>query len=200
MHFKEEQMTIKKIFASLLMGAASVVSAQADSADSAEPVATNAYGFEFESLSGKNKISLDEFKGKVILVVNTASKCGFTPQYEALEKLYKTYKDRGLVVIGVPSNDFGKQEPGSNQEIEHFCRVNYGVTFLMAGKTDVIGQDAHPFFVWAHQVLGVGSAPKWNFYKYIVNRQGKLVEYYSSVTKPDSDRFIKAIETALDEK
>jgi glutathione peroxidase len=190
-------MTVKKIFASLLMGAAAVVSVQADAT---EPVAANAYGFAFESLSGKNKISLAEFKGKVILVVNTASKCGFKPQYEALEKLYKTYKDRGLVVIGVPSNDFGKQEPGSNQEIEQFCRVNFGVTFLMAGKTDVTGKDAHPFFVWAHQVLGMGSTPKWNFYKYIVNRQGKLVEYYSSVTKPDSDRLIKAIETALDEK
>jgi glutathione peroxidase len=100
----------------------------------------------------------------------------------------------------VPSNDFGKQEPGSNEEIEHFCKVNFGVTFLMAGKTAVTGKDAHPFFVWAHDVLGLGSAPKWNFYKYIINRDGKLVEYYSSVTKPDSDRFLKSIEAALDAK
>jgi glutathione peroxidase len=190
-------MKIKKLVAGLLMGVASAVSTQAAPAI---PLAANAYGFEFESLSGKNKISLDEFKGKVILVVNTASKCGFTPQYTALEKLYKTYKDRGLVIIGVPSNDFGKQEPGTNEEIEHFCKVNFGVTFLMAGKTPVTGKDAHPFFVWAHQVLGLGSAPKWNFYKYIINRQGKLVAYYSSVTAPDSDRFIKSIESELDAK
>ena len=184
-------MNLKNFFASLLMGTISTAST------AAIPLASDAYGFQFESLSGKAPIALGDLKGKVILIVNTASKCGFTKQYAALETLYQTYKDRGLVIIGVPSNDFGQQEPGSNQEIENFCKVNFGVTFPMAAKTPVTGKDAHPFFVWARQTLGMGSAPKWNFYKYVIDRNGKLIDYYSSVTKPDSDRFIKTIELAL---
>jgi glutathione peroxidase len=187
-------MNIKRYFTSFIMTAMCVLTGQAGAAPN--PVNT-AYTFEFDSLSGKDKIMLADLRGKVIIVVNTASKCGFTPQYAALEKLYNTYKDRGLVIIGVPSNDFGGQEPGSNVEIEHFCRINFGVTFPMAARTAVTGTKAHPFFIWARKTLGIGSAPKWNFYKYLINRQGQLVDYYSSVTAPDSPRFVKAVEKAL---
>jgi glutathione peroxidase len=164
---------------------------------SSDSSAKTVYGLSFDSLHGGKKIELSQFKNKVILIVNTASKCGFTPQYATLETLYKQYKDQGLVIIGVPSNDFGQQEPGANQEIETFCKVNFGVTFLMAAKSPVTGASAHPFFVLARQVLGFGSAPKWNFYKYIVGRNGQIVTYFSSVTKPDSPEFVKAIESAL---
>jgi glutathione peroxidase len=181
-------MNLKTVFASLFMGALSTTAVAAG---------TDAYDFQFKTLSEQATIKLSDYKGKVILIVNTASKCGFTPQYAALEKLYKTYKDRGLVILGVPSNDFGQQEPGTNQEIAHFCQINYGVTFPMTAKVDVIGKTAHPFFVWARETLGFGSAPKWNFYKYLVDRQGKLIDYYTSVTKPDSEKFIKAVEAAL---
>ena len=125
----------------------------------------------------------------MLLVVNTASKCGFTPQYKGLEALYKKYKDRGLVIIGVPSNDFGQQEPGTPQEIKHFCELNYGVTFPMTSKQVVSGKDAHPFYQWAHEVLGFNSAPKWNFHKYLIDISGKPVDYFASTTTPDSEAY-----------
>ncbi len=166
----------------------------------AKVVDNNAYGFSFKTLIGEDPMPLEQFKGKVLLIVNTASECGFTGQYEGLEKLYTTYKDRGLVVIGVPSNDFGKQEPGSNQEIANFCRINYGVTFPMASKEVVAGDEAHPFYQWAKQTLGFGTAPKWNFHKYLINRKGELVDYFNSTTSCDSNRIIQAIEKALAQK
>jgi len=159
--------------------------------------ADNAYAFSFQTLVGHKSLPLSSFKGKVILIVNTASKCGFTKQYAGLEKLYETYKDQGLVILGVPSNDFGQQEPGDGEEIAHFCKLNYGVSFPMTSKEIVSGSKAHPFYQWAYAELGFGSAPKWNFHKYIVNRQGKLVTYFFSTTKPDSKKLIKAIEEAL---
>jgi glutathione peroxidase len=159
--------------------------------------AQNAYDFSFHTLMGDQPLPLSDYKGKVILVVNTASKCGFTPQYEGLEKLYETYKDRGLVIIGVPSNDFGQQEPGSRDEIAHFCKINYGVTFPIAAKEDVIGDNAHPFYAWARQTLGLVSIPKWNFHKYLIDRQGRLVDYFNSPTKPDSSRLTSGIEKLL---
>lgn len=164
------------------------------------PASTDtAYQYAFHTLRGHNNLPLDSFRGKVVIVVNTASKCGFTPQYAGLEALYEKYKDQGLIILGVPSNDFGKQEPGAEQEIADFCQVNYGVSFPMAAKEVVSGKQAHPFFRWAKQKLGFGTAPKWNFHKYLINRNGELIDYFYSTTSPKSARFIKAVEKALNE-
>ncbi|MBX9586765.1 MAG: glutathione peroxidase [Gammaproteobacteria bacterium] len=159
--------------------------------------AQTVYDFAFESLLGDEPLRLSDYKGKVLLIVNTASHCGFTSQYAGLEKLYTTYKDKGLVVIGVPSNDFGGQEPGSSEEISHFCRLNYGVSFPLSSKESVSGKKAHPFYQYAKKTLGFGTAPKWNFHKYLVNRKGVLIDYFNSTTSPDSARLIKAVEAAL---
>lgn len=160
----------------------------------------NAYAYSFNVLNSQEQLPLASFKGKVLLVVNTASKCGFTSQYAGLEKLYEQYKDKGLVILGVPSNDFGSQEPGTDQEIANFCQVNYGVSFPMTTKEVVSGKNAHPFYLWAYKKLGFGSAPKWNFHKYLINRKGELINYFYSTTSPKSGRLTKAIEKALDEK
>lgn len=162
-----------------------------------ENLAENAYGFSFSSLMSSEPLALSNYKGKVILIVNTASECGFTPQYKDLEELYKKYKDKGLVVIGIPSNDFGKQEPGSSEQIAKFCEVNYGVTFPIAKKEVVSGKDAHPFYVWAKAKLGALSAPKWNFSKYLIDKNGNLVDYYVSTTKPMDDKITKKIDMLL---
>lgn len=159
----------------------------------------DAYRFSFKTLIGQKPLPLSQFRGKVVLVVNTASQCGFTGQYEGLEALYGRYKDRGLVILGVPSNDFGAQEPGTNEQIASFCKLNYGVSFPMAAKEQVSGKDAHPFYLWAKDVLGFGTAPKWNFHKYLINRKGQLVDYFNSTTAPDSDRLVVAIEQLLAE-
>lgn len=160
----------------------------------------SAFSFSFKTLIGDEPILLKQFEGKVLMVVNTASNCGFTSQYEALEKIYNLYKDKGFVIIGVPSNDFGSQEQGTNEEISNFCKVNYGVTFPMTSKEVVFGSRAHPFYAWAKGIFGFGTAPKWNFHKYLINRKGKVVDYFNSTTSPDSDRVKKAIEKALVEK
>lgn len=160
-------------------------------------VPADAYGFTFKTLIGQKPLPLAQFRGKVVLVVNTASQCGFTGQYAPLEKLYERYKERGLVILGVPSNDFGAQEPGSNEEIASFCKLNYGVSFPMAAKEQVSGDAAHPFYLWAKQVLGFGTAPKWNFHKYVIDRHGKLVDHFNSTTAPDNDRLIAALEQLL---
>ncbi len=156
--------------------------------------------FTFEALMHDSPIKLADYRGKVILIVNTASKCGFTGQYEGLETLYQTYKDRGLVVIGVPSNDFGGQEPGTNEEIAEFCKINYGVSFPMTTKYEVIGDNAHPFYVWAKSELGFGTAPKWNFHKYVINREGRLIGHFHSTTPPGASSITRMIEAALDEE
>ena len=156
-----------------------------------------AYDFSFKALVGEEPLPLKQFSGQVILIVNTASKCGFTGQYDGLEKLYEEYKDRGLVIIGVPSNDFGGQEPLSNSDIESFCKLNYGVSFPMAAKEAVSGAQAHPFYRWASKKLGFGTAPKWNFHKYLINRDGKLVDYFNTITSPTSSKIEKAIEKLL---
>lgn len=137
----------------------------------------------------------EAYKGKVILIVNTASKCGFTPQYEGLEVLYRKYKDRGLVVLGFPSNDFMSQEPGSEQEIARFCRLTYSVEFPMFEKVSVKKGRAAPLF---ERLAEAGAAyPKWNFYKYLIDRDGTLVDYYSSITGPESGKLVRAIEQLL---
>jgi len=151
---------------------------------------TSIYDIEINSLSGE-RIDLSEFRGKKILFVNTASKCGFTGQYEGLQKLHETYKDN-LVVIGLPCNQFGKQEPGNADQIQSFCQVNYGVDFLMTEKIDVKGSNQHPLYAWLTKKELNGkkdSSVKWNFQKYLVDEQGKLIDYYLSVTKPMSSKI-----------
>ena len=158
------------------------------------------YNFSFDPLMAEESIKLSDYKGKVILMVNTASKCGFTGQYKTLETLYQKFKTNGLIIIGIPSNDFGAQEPGSNEEIARFCKINYGVTFPITSKYSVKGDNAHPFYQYAKNELGFGTAPKWNFHKYLINRKGVLVDYFHSTTKPDSPRLVKAISTLLEEE
>jgi glutathione peroxidase len=149
----------------------------------------------FPALLDGRPVHLCQYAGKVILAVNTASQCGFTPQYEGLQKLYARLKDRGFVIIGFPSNEFGGQEPGSDQEIASFCQLNYGVDFPMVGKTAVTGEDANPFF--KQLVKASGTRPKWNFYKYLINRDGTEVVAFSSLTKPDSRSLQKKIDEFL---
>jgi glutathione peroxidase len=155
------------------------------------------YDFTFHALMGDADMPLSQFRGKVILVVNTASKCGFTGQYDGLEKLYKNLSNKGLVIVGVPSDNFGHQEPGTNKDIAEFCQLNYGVSFPMAAKENVIGDDAHPFYKWARDKLGFLGAPKWNFHKYLISRDGTLLDYFGSATTPDDKKLIKAINDAL---
>lgn len=162
-----------------------------------QDLADHAYAFSFSSLTDNKPMPLSNYQGKVMLIVNTASECGFTPQYKELEELYKKYQERGLIVIGVPSNDFGKQEPGSSEQIAKFCEVNYGVTFPMTKKEVVSGKHAHPFYLWAKAKLGVLSAPKWNFSKYLIDQQGNLVDYFISTTKPMDDKMTQKIEELL---
>ena len=137
----------------------------------------------------------DEFSGKVVLVVNTASKCGYTPQYDGLEKLYQRYRAAGLVVIGFPSNDFSGQEPGKEQQIQTFCRLTYGVQFPMFEKTHVKGPDAAPFFKQLAQASG--QAPLWNFYKYLISKQGRVVAHFASHIAPDDVKLVALIESEL---
>ena len=158
---------------------------------------TNAYDFTFQSLIDGTPLPLAQFQGHPLLVVNTASKCGFTKQYADLEALYQNYRDQGLVIIGVPCNDFGHQEPGSSEDIATFCKVNYGVTFPLTQKERVRGKEAHPFYAWAKTTLGFGTGPKWNFHKYLIDRQGQLIDYFNSATSPEADRVKQAIETCI---
>ncbi len=159
-------------------------------------MADTAHDFTFEKLEG-GALPMSEFKGKAVLVVNTASFCGYTPQYEGLQSLWETYKDKGLVVLGVPANNFGAQEPGTAAEIKTFCEGNYSVDFPMTDKVDVVGNQAHPFYKWAKQTLGDGSVPKWNFHKYLVNTKGELVAAFPSAVKPESAEIKTAVDKAL---
>jgi glutathione peroxidase len=174
----------------------SLLSALGLSASARATTTHDVYGITFKTIDGKS-LTLDQFKGKVILIVNTASRCGFTKQYAGLEKLYETYKDKGLVVLGVPSNDFANQEPGSSGEIKKFCETNFNITFPLMDKVAVIGDDAHPFFKQVREELGFLARPHWNFYKYLIGRDGHIVAWYGSTTKPDSDDLIKAVEAEL---
>jgi glutathione peroxidase len=142
--------------------------------------------------------NLCQYQGKVILAVNTASFCGFTSQYEGLEKVYAKYKDQGLVVLGFPSNDFGQQEPGSNKEIADFCKNTYDVKFPMFAKSSVTGSNANPLFKML--IAKTGTTPKWNFYKYLIDRKGNVVDSYGSMTKPTSNTITAEIEKLLGEK
>ncbi len=160
---------------------------------------SDAYRFSFISIDGQT-LPLSSFKGKSVLVVNTASQCGFTPQYTQLEEIWQKYKDKGFVVLGVPSNDFGGQEPGSDKEIKKFCEGNYDVDFPLTTKYDVMGPKAHPFYQWAAATAGDVAVPKWNFHKLLIDPNGKLVAEFPSGTKPDSPEITKAIEASLPAK
>lgn len=152
------------------------------------------YDIDINNLQGK-PIELSEFKGKSILIVNVASKCGFTPQYKDLEKLYQTHKDK-LVVIGVPCNQFGNQEPGSAGDIQEFCERNYGVSFIITEKLDVKGSNQHPLYKWLTNKYLNGkkdSSVKWNFHKFLINPEGNLVDSYGSITKPNSSKITQHI-------
>ena len=151
-----------------------------------------AFDFSLQNLKG-GELKLNAFAGKPLLIVNTASKCGFTPQYAGLEEIWKAHKKDGLVVLGVPSNDFAGQEPGTEKEIAAFCETNYGVDFPMAAKVHVAGSKAHPLFKFLATEGGFLAAPRWNFYKYLVGRDGHLKEWFSSFTSPTSDRFKRAV-------
>ena len=152
----------------------------------------------FPRLQDSTPQSLCEYQGKVILVVNTASNCGYTGQYEGLEAVYDKYKQRGLVVVGFPSNDFGDQEPGSNKEIADFCRLTYGIKFPMMAKTDIAAPKTNAFY--KQLIAKTGAAPKWNFHKYLIDRSGNRVESYNTMTAPDSRSLIAQIERWLAEK
>lgn len=159
-------------------------------------MAETAHDFAFEKIEG-GKLPMSEFKGKAVLVVNTASFCGYTPQYEGLQSLWESYKDKGLVVLGVPANDFGAQEPGTAAEIKTFCEGNYSVDFPMTDKVEVVGSGAHPFYKWAKATLGADKVPKWNFHKYLVNANGELVAAFPSAVKPESAEIKAAVDKAL---
>ena len=154
------------------------------------------FDFALTSLQGE-PLDLRQFAGRPVLLVNTASKCGFTPQYEGLQALWSQHRAQGLTVIGVPSNDFGRQEPGDGREIEGFCSRNYGVDFPMTEKLRVRGPDAHPLFGWLGGQGGMLSTPRWNFFKYVIGRDGRLATWFSSVTTPDSRRFRAAIDRVV---
>ena len=154
-----------------------------------------AHEFSFKSIDG-GKINLQNYKDNVIIVVNVASRCGFTNQYDDLQNLWSKYKDKNLVVVGVPTNNF-KQEPGSNKDIKDFCETNFNISFPMAEKMDVIGGNAHPFFKWAKDNHGSTAIPKWNFHKIIIGKNGRVSGTFTSITKPSSDRFINLIEKEI---
>ncbi|MCC7271350.1 MAG: glutathione peroxidase [Alphaproteobacteria bacterium] len=155
-----------------------------------------AHAFTFTGIDGR-PIALADWKGKPVLVVNTASQCGFTPQYEDLEALHERYNGRGLVVLGVPSNDFGGQEPGSNSQIKAFCEATFGIEFPMTEKQTVVGAAAHPLFRWIAAEAGEGAAPRWNFHKYLLDGEGRLVGAWPSRVRPGSAEITAEIEKLL---
>ena len=156
----------------------------------------SAYDFAFTAIEG-GALPLDRFRGQVLLVVNTASFCGLTPQYAGLEQLHSRYRDQGLVVLGVPANDFGAQEPGTEAEILQFCETRFHIDFPMAAKEKVVGPAAHPFYQWAKAQLGAAGTPQWNFHKLLVGRDGALAAGFGSAVKPGAPELVQAVEAAL---
>jgi glutathione peroxidase len=156
----------------------------------------SAFEHAFKSIDG-GEMALSQYKGKALLVVNTASFCGFTRQYEALQKLWERYQAKGLVVIGVPSNDFGAQEPNSEAQIKTFCEGNFGITFPMTAKVEVKGRGAHPFYAWAASTMGQAAVPQWNFHKLLIGRDGRGIATFTSRVEPLSGLVIEAVEKAL---
>ena len=153
------------------------------------------FDFKINGISGK-VLDLDQYKNKVVLLVNTASYCGFTKQYTDLQKLWDQYNSKGLIIIGVPSNSFN-QEKKSEEDVKNFCEVNFNINFPLTSITDVKGDNAHEIFKWAEKNHGKSAVPKWNFHKILINKQGKIEETFSSFTNPTSDKLIKKIENIL---
>ena len=154
------------------------------------------FDFKINSING-GELDLSSFKGKTILLVNVASKCGFTNQYDDLQNLYDNFKDKGLIVIGIPTNQFGGQEPGSEKEIKNFCETNFNITFPMTSKYEVKGANAHPIYIWAKDTFGKSTVPKWNFHKILINKNGKIEDTFASFTGPLSNKVVKKIEQIL---
>ena len=154
------------------------------------------FDLNFEGIDG-NIISLKDFKNKPIIIVNSASFCGFTYQYEQLENLYQKFKKTGLVIIAIPSNDFGGQEFKDNKKVKEFCEVNFNISFPITTITKVKGKNRHPFFKWVEKEAGYLSLPKWNFYKYLISKDGKLSSWFSSVTKPSSEKFLNELKKIM---
>ena len=161
-----------------------------------QAVAQSVYDFSFPSIEG-GTLSLADYAGKPLFIVNTASECGFTGQYDGLQALYDEFGDEGLVVIGLPSNDFGKQETGTAEEIKSFCEVNFNITFPLSDKVKVKGDDAHPFYLWTKSLTGFGGRPRWNFHKYLFDRNGQLVDWFATTTAPDNEKILTAIRSVL---
>ena len=155
-----------------------------------------AYDFNFKDLDG-TPLNLSEYRGKVIVAINVASQCGFTSQYEDMQQVWEKYRSKGIIILGIPSNDFGKQEPGSNEDIKNFCEAKFGISFPMTEKVSVKGSEAHPFYIWARENYGKSAIPKWNFHKIIIDKHGKIAETFSSITKPSSEKFIKILEKLI---
>ena len=154
------------------------------------------FDFKINSIDG-NEINFSEYKGKSFLIVNVASQCGFTKQYDDLQNLYELYKDKGLLVLGVPSNQFGGQEPSNEKEIKNFCETNFNITFPMTSKYNVKGNDAHPIYIWAKETYGNSTVPKWNFHKILINKEGKIQNTFASFTNPMSNKIRKEIDKIL---
>ena len=154
------------------------------------------FDLNVNSING-DVLNLSKLKGKTILLVNVASNCGFTKQYEDLQNLYDSYKSKGLIVIGMPSNQFGGQEPGSESEIKNFCETNFNITFQMTSKYDVKGDNAHPIYIWAKETFGKSTVPKWNFHKILINKEGKVEDTFASFTNPMSKKIINKLEEIL---
>ena len=154
------------------------------------------FDLNVNSISG-DELNLSKLKGKTILLVNVASNCGFTKQYNDLQNLHESYKNKGLVVIGMPSNQFGGQEPGSETEIKKFCETNFNITFQMTSKYDVKGDNAHPIYIWAKETFGKSTVPKWNFHKILINKEGKVEDTFASFTNPMSKKIINKLEEIL---
>lgn len=156
----------------------------------------SAHDFSFRTIDGA-PLPMSSFKGKAVLVVNVASQCGLTPQYSGLEQLWKAKKDKGLVVLGVPANDFGAQEPGTEKEIKTFCETRFNVDFPMTSKEHVIGGEAHPLYKWIASELGEDAAPKWNFHKYLIGKDGSIAGTFGSRTEPMAPELAQAVDAAL---
>ena len=156
-----------------------------------------AFDFNFNDLDG-TPLNLSEYKNKVIIAVNVASQCGFTNQYEDMQNIWEKYQNKGIIMLGIPSNDFGNQEPGNSKDIKNFCEAKFGITFQMTEKVSVKGENAHPFYKWAEKNYGTSAVPKWNFHKIIIGKDGKIKDTFASITNPSSKKFITALEKALD--
>lgn len=183
----------------LVVSAAVLFLAEAKNSIDTKKGSKSVYDFTLKDVGGRD-VKLDQFRGKVVMLVNVASKCGYTPQYDGLQKIYEQYKDRGFVVLGFPANNFGEQEPGTNEEIKEFCRINYGVTFPIFAKISVKGEDQHPLYKYLTEKETdpeFAGEIKWNFNKFLLGKDGKIIARFDSKDKPEDAKVIQAIEQAL---